>query len=444
MRVFLSSICALVLLTNVCWGQFESPSPTVYSLEQSIQLAEKYNAGLIAARQSYNVAKRQVLTGWGNLLPSLDSQIGYSRRITGPTDRISYDPISGELIPGLSGIDVSKYYTASVSAGQSWSLGGYNLYQIREMEASKNSARNSYELSRQELILSVKRAYFDVLKSKMLLEIQKEALKRAEEQLKIAQTRYDLGAASYSDVLKAKVQYGDVELALISAENTVKVAKATLNNWMGQNVNAPIEVEENLTKPEFDYSYDDALKTAMQDNPSLKKAKFDFQSAQAQFGMSRSGWFPNFSLRGSYSWSNTDLNELKNIRNRDYDWSLSASISFNIFDNFQKNYNLSYAKANRISAGENYSQTKRDVALELKQAYLSVEEAQQTIDLTEEKQASAREDLDLVQEKYNLGSASILELLDAEVSLKQAESDRVQALYDFNLAVAQFEKAMGR
>ena len=84
------------------------------------------------------------------------------------------------------------------------------------------------------------------------------------------------------------------------------------------------------------------------------------------------------------------------------------------------------------------------MALELKQAYLNVEEARQTIDLTEQKQASASEDLDLVQEKYNLGSASILELLDAEVSFKQAESDRVQALYDFNLAVAQFEKAVGR
>jgi outer membrane protein len=443
MRVFLSSICALMLLTNFCWGQFESPSPTVYSLEQCVQLAEKYNASLITARHSYNVAKREVLTGWGSLLPSLDSQIGYSRRITGPTERISYDPISGELIFG-TGIDVSKYYTASVSASQSWSLGGYNIFQIREIQAAKNSAHNSLELTRQELILSVKQAYFEVLKSKMLLEIQKEALRRADEQLKIAQTRYDLGAASYSDVLKAKVQYGDVELALISAENSVKLAKATLNNWMGQDVNAPIEVEENLTQPEFDYSYEEALKTAMQENPSLNKAKFDFKSAQAQFGMSRSGWFPSFSLRGSYSWSNTDLDEIKNIRKRDYDWTLSASISFNIFDSFQKNYNLSYAKANRNSKMESYYQAKRDVALELKQAYLNVEEARQTIDLTEQKQASAREDLDLVQEKYNLGSASILELLDAEVSLKQAESDRVQALYDFNLAVAQFEKAVGK
>jgi len=444
MRVVLSSICALVLLTNVAWAQSEGSSPKSYSLDQCIQLAEKHNATLIAARQSYNVAKSDVLTGWGNLVPGLDARIGYSRTITGPTDHTFSDPATGVLIHGISGIDVSKYYSASLGASQSWSLGGYNFYEIREKDASKNSIKNSYELTRQELIFSVKQAYFDVLKAQMLLEIQKEALKRADEQLKIAQTRYELGAASYSDVLKAKVLHGDVKLALITAENTVKLAKASLNSWMGQDVNAPIEVEENLTKPGFGHSYEEALDKAMLDNPSLNKAKFDLNSAKAQFGMARSGFFPTFGVSGSYSWSNENLDELKNIRRRDYGWSLSASVSFNIFDNFSKNYNLSYAKANRNSAHENYYQTKRDVALELKQAFLNVEEAQQKIDLSEEKVASAREDLDLVQEKYNLGSASILELLDAEVSFKQSESDKVEALYDYNLAVAQFEKAMGK
>lgn len=443
-KAVLWSVCLVMLLSYPCWAQFQTSSPKVYTLNECIQLAEKHNAGLIAARQSYNVAKNGVLTGWGNLFPSLDSRLGYSRRITGPTDRITYDPATGELIQGVTGIDISKSYSASLSAGQSWSLGGYSFYQIKEKNASRSSAKNSYELSRQELVLSVKQAYFDVLKSKMLLEIQKDALKRADEQLKIAETRYELGAASYSDVLKAKVLHGDVRLALISAENTVKLAKASLNSWMAQDVNAPIDVEENLTKPTFNYSYEGALDEAVEKNPSLNKAMFDLNSAKAQFGMALSGFFPTFSLSGSYSWNNEDLDQLKNIRNRDYDWSVSASISLNIFDNFQKHYNLSYAKANRKSAQESYWQTKRDVALALKQAYLNVEQAQQKIDLSEEKVASASEDLDLVQEKYNLGSASILELLDAEGSFKQAESDRVQALYDFNLAVAQFENAMGK
>jgi TolC family type I secretion outer membrane protein len=444
MRVVLSSICLLFLATSASWGQFQPSSPQVYTLDECIQLAEKHNAALIAARQSYNVAKSNVWKGWGALLPSLDSDLTYSRTIYGPSEYPRYDPLLGTTVIDTSGISTSKGYSAGISARQSWSLGGYNFFDIREKKASESSAENSYQLTRQELVLSVKQAYFDVLKSRMLLEIQKEALKRADEQLKIAETRYELGAASYSDVLKAKVQYGDVKLALITSENTVKLAKASLNSWMGQDVNASIDVEENLTKPEFNYSYEDALTDAMRDNPNLKKANFDLNSATAQLGMARSGFFPSLNLSGSYSWSYPELDEIKNIREREYSWRLSASISLNIFDNFQKNYNLSWAKANRNSARENFHQTKRDVALELKQAYLNVEEAQQKINLAQEKVESAEEDLELVQEKYNLGSASILELLDAEVSFKQAESDQVEALYDYNLAVAQFEKAMGK
>ncbi len=443
-RIVLFNLCLLLLLTNLCWGQMESGSPRVYSLDECIQLAVKNNATLIAAKNTYNVAKSGVWTGWGRLLPSVDSRLGYSRRVTGPTDRITYDEATGELIFGVSGIDVSKYYSASISASQGWSLGGYNFYEIKEKSAYKNWTKNSYKLTRQELILSVKQAYFDVLKVAMLLEIQKEALKRAAEQLKIAETRYELGAASFSDVLKARVQYGDVELALITAENTVKLAKATLNSWMGQDVDFPIDVEENLTTPEFDYSYEHALKESMTKNLNVKKAQFDLRSTEAQLGMARSGLFPNFNLYGSYSWSNVDLDELKYSRQRDYEWYLFASISFSIFENFQRKYNLSYAKANRNSAKENLRQTKNNVALELKQAFLNVEEAKQKIDLTKKKVKSAQEDLDLTQEKYNLGAANILELLDAEVSFKQAESDQVEALYDYNLAVAQFEKALGK
>ena len=444
MRVVLSSICTVMMLINVCGAQSENPSPQVYSLEQCIQLAEKYNATLIAARQSYNVARSQVWTSWGRLLPSVDTRMGYSHNETWSPGGSYWNPVTTQIDSVPPGAVKTKSYSASLSASQGWSLGGYDYYNIREKGASKKSAESSYQLARQDLVLSVKQAYFDVLKSKMLEEIQKDALRRADEQLKIAQTRYDLGAASYSDVLKAKVQRGDVELALIGAENAVKIAKATLNNWMGQDVNVPIDVEENLSVPTFGYSYEQALNDAMTKNADLRKAKFGLESAEAQLGMARSGFFPNFSLSGSYSWNNRNLDQIKYINQRDYNWNISASFSLNIFDNFQKNYNLSYAKANRNSARENFSQTKRDVALELKQAYLNVEEAQQKIDLSEQKQASAREDLDLVQEKYNLGSASILELLDAEGSFKQAESDRVQALYDFNLAVAQFEKAMGK
>jgi outer membrane protein len=443
-RTILISICLFLLSTNLGFGQTDTVSSKAFSLDQCIELALKNNATVIAARNSYNVAKSDVWTGWGVVLPSLGSSIGYSRVVTGPTQQTRIDQTTGEVIVGTTGIGVSKSYSASVSASQGWSLGGYNFYQIKEKNASKHSAYSSYQLTRQELVLSVKQAYFNVLQAKMLLGIQQEALKRSEEQLKIAQTRYDLGSASFSDVLKAKVLYGDVKLALITADNNVPLAKATLNSIMGQNVDTPLEVEENLTQPAFPYSYEDGLAQAAEANPSVQKAKFDYESAKAQMGLARSTFFPTFNLSGRYSWNNPNLDQIKNIRTRDYNWSLGASISFAIFENFQRKRNLSSAKANLNSNKENYRQTQNDVALQVKQAYIGVQQAQESIGLTNDKLQSAKEDLDLVQEKYNLGAASILDLLDAEVSYKQAESDQVQALYNYNLAVAQFEQAIGK
>ncbi|MGB7062637.1 MAG: TolC family protein [Candidatus Zixiibacteriota bacterium] len=443
-RTLTMTLCISLFLTNLSFGQTEAVSPRILALDECIELAEKHNAQLITAKQSYKVAKSQVWRGWGELLPSLDSDLGYSRTVYGPSVYPRYDPLLGRAVPDTSGIQTSKSYSAGISARQSWSLGGYNFYQIKEYNARKKSAESSVALTRQELILSVKQAYFDVLKAKMLLEIQQKALMRADEQLRIAETRYELGAASYSDVLKAKVQHGDVKLALIGAQNSVKLAKATLNSWMGQDVDSPIDVEENLTVPEFDYVYENALDRAMNDNPNVRNAESELRSAEATLGMARSGFFPNLNLSGSYSWGNPELDQLESFLDRDYSWRFSASISLNIFDNFLKNHNLSWSKANRNSAKEMFRQAKRDVALELKQAFLNVQEAEEKIDLTEKKVASAQEDLDLMQEKYNLGAANILELLDAEVSFKQAESDQVEAWYDYNLAVAQFEKAIGK
>ncbi|KPL01096.1 MAG: hypothetical protein AMJ91_01740, partial [candidate division Zixibacteria bacterium SM23_73_3] len=77
-RIVLSNFCLLLLLTNVCWGQFEASSPKIYSLDECIQLAEKHNVTLIAAKESYRVAKSDVWRAWGQLLPSLDSDLGYS------------------------------------------------------------------------------------------------------------------------------------------------------------------------------------------------------------------------------------------------------------------------------------------------------------------------------------------------------------------------------
>ena len=96
------------------------------------------------------------------------------------------------------------------------------------------------------------------------------------------------------------------------------------------------------------------------------------------------------------------------------------------------------------AANEKLEQSKSDAALEVKQAYLDIEMYSKSILVTQQTVQSAEEDLNLVQEKYRLGAASILELLDGQVSFQTAKSNDVQALFNYNLAVAALERAIGK
>ena len=81
---------------------------------------------------------------------------------------------------------------------------------------------------------------------------------------------------------------------------------------------------------------------------------------------------------------------------------------------------------------------------EVKIAYTDIEQVKQQREVSTENVKAAEEDLRITQEKYNLGSATILDLLDAQVSVKQAQVQLIQAEFDLNLAVAKLEKAMGK
>jgi outer membrane protein TolC len=119
-------------------------------------------------------------------------------------------------------------------------------------------------------------------------------------------------------------------------------------------------------------------------------------------------------------------------------------LNLNIFNNFSDYATMRAARRNVETYRENLDNTRNSVALQLKQAFLDLEQAREAKDLSNESVAAAQEDLNLVKEKYTLGAATILEVLDAEVSLKQAQTNQVQSKFDYNLAVSRLEKAMGR
>jgi outer membrane protein TolC len=291
--------------------------------------------------------------------------------------------------------------------------------------------------------LSVKEGCYNLLKAQMLYEVQIDAVKKSIEQLNMARARYDLGSASLSDYLKAKVQLGNDSLNLITYANNVKLTEASLNSLLGLDINTPLEIDAKLEYKKLEANLEDETKKALEKHPQVDKAKMGVNQAHSSLTIARGGNFPNISFSGSYSWKNYGFPSSRDIEKID-SWGIGISVSLNIFEGFLTTSKVRSAKAMLNLAKENLKQSKRDLELEIKQAYLSVNEAEQKIRLTDEALKSAEEDLKLTQEKYNLGAASILELLDANVSYKTAKSNQVQSLYDYNLALAKYEKAIDK
>jgi outer membrane protein TolC len=159
--------------------------------------------------------------------------------------------------------------------------------------------------------------------------------------------------------------------------------------------------------------------------------------------MAKSGRLPTLSASGSYSWGDSDLPEDASDWKGHDSWSVGLSLSIPIFDGLSTKSNIRQAELNAAIAEEQLKQARREVSLAVKQAYLSVNEAEQRIQLTEESLALAEEERRLAQERYRLGASFLLELIDSQVAYSTAQTNYISALYDYKLALAQLEQAVG-
>jgi len=432
MKRFLTLLAGLLVLA------FSGASAKVYTLDECVRMALDADPTLVQSRNAVKTAKTLVWSQAGQFLPSLSFSYSSSETHQGVrSPELRYDPADTIAT-------TSKSYGAGFALEENLFDGLRNVWSYLGSRASLHWAKHSYTQTRSDLVLVVKTDYYLVLKAKKDLEVAKEAVKRSEELLKLFEEKYQLGSASQSEVLKQKVQYGNDQLTLVSAEKTVKSVYAQLALDMGIDPQTEFDVANIELHRESVADLDILIKQTMGDNPNLLAAKEELNASRYDV-RSAWGWYlPSLSLGYSYSWSKDEFSELKKFGPYDHTGTLRLALSYNIFDGFTREHNLSKAKANLNNAKAQYNYVRNQVTKKLQDAYLQIKLADETLKVTEETERAAREDMDLVQMKYNLGAAALWELLDAQVSLKTAQFNKVKAEFDYNLALAGLQNALGQ
>lgn len=420
-------IIALCILSGTAGAQDSSQ----LSLNEAIKIALKNNRQFLIAQQNIEKAEARVREAAGAGRLKLDGTATYQR-----FDKVAKASFGNAQIQ-LGNID-SK--TARISVAQPIDISGTIRSGVRTASLGLEAAQLDYERAKNDLILNVTNAYEGVARAQAFVAVAEEALKNSQERLRITQVQLDTGVAAQFDLLRAQTQVAQNEQAVISARNTLDLAKANLNNLLGRDLNEPVQTEEQASLPPVEQELDALVQTAMQTRPEVQAAEKNIQIADRNILNAKRGILPSLALSGQMDFNfNTST---FNPRNRSF--TAVAVLSVPVMDGGVTDAKVEQARSDLKIAQITAAQIKEGVALEVRNAYLNLRDAKQKLEVAERGIAQAAEGLRLARVRFEAGVSTSLEISDAEVAYTQAQTNRVNARYDYLNAYAALQRAIGK
>ena len=372
---------------------------------------------------------------------------------TGAVDPVTGDRIFAEETTRIPGVDRDSYgFSASVS--QTLYDGG----QGRRNHAAARRALAAAELRRQssrdEIIFLVKSRYYNLLKAQELVEVQTSAVALSERRLQEAESRLEVGAGTRVDVLRLQVADDNASADLINAKQQVLLATATLNHAMGRDLSETLETaslqdEEPATMLPAEEPVatrarlTELVALARQRNPEIEALRHAEGAAALNLKAARGAWHPRVAGNLSYSRNNEVFDRVYGGLDENYRLNAGVSISYNVFDGGVRTAGIRRARVNFETARLALDQEGRNTALAVETTFLEIVRLRRILQIARRTAELAAEDLRLAEERYRVGKGRLLEVLDAQVGLTQAASNRVRTRYDLAVAEADMERLVG-
>ncbi|MCC5468465.1 TolC family protein [Pelosinus baikalensis] len=338
---------------------------------------------------------------------------------------------------GAEGASSNENFNTSLRV--SWPLytGGRTEGLIDQAKYNANIATVGVAKVKEQVKLDTTTAYFSVLQNNKLVTVNQQTVDNLSEHLKNVQAQYEVGTIAKSDVLRSEVELANAQQNLTKAQNTYDVSIATFNNIIGLPLDSQNTMKDDLAFVQYDMSLEDSIQMAKEKRPEIVQSQDTINAAKAGIKVADSGKLPTVSASGTQGWSGSKFPGDKS------NWTVGVSASWDIFDGGVTNAKIKEAQANVDKVNHSDQQIRTAVELEVRQAYLSMKEAEARIETSKVAVGKANEDLKASQAKYYAGVGTNLDVIDAQVALTQAETNATQAVYDYSVNKAKLQKAIG-
>jgi outer membrane protein len=431
----------IIILIGFLLGPIAVRAAEQLTLRDCIDKALKNQPSIRAAQQTVHAAEGRETQAVSPYYPQVTASTGYSENHQlGIQQGIAFGLPLGTSIGNV----VTKSYTTSLSLNQVLYDFGKTGNALDAARWSIRSSERDLDRTVQDVVLNVKQSYYGLLAAKKLVEVAQKTIEQTEGHLKQAQAFFQAGSKPRFDVTRAEVEVNNAKLGLINARNSARIRTIVLNNAMGIDPGQLTEIENALPAVSAVMTLEQAQADALKDRPEMLKAEADIETAKSRVSAEESNYFPTISANGAYNWQ-SGSQEVGSFKSDLQDtWNAGVMLTVPLFQGGLTRGRVSEARANLITIEVQRDATRQSILLEVNQSYTDMESAKVRIEVMESTLQKARENLEIAQGRYEAGVGPYLEVTDAQLSAVNAETDRIQALYDYFLAAARLMKAIGR
>lgn len=464
-------------------------SPTALTIDQAVALARHNNPDYLATRNNRRSAAAETRAAYGALLPQVNASM------SGQYQQGGQQFFSGVSLGANTDVMQSQY-----NVGLTYRVNAGNFIAPKVQRANAAAVDADIAGAGENLSSNVRQGYLTALASKAQVELQDSLVANAQVQLDLAKAKAQVGSGTLLDVQRAEVALGQQQVQRLQAQNQHDVDRLRLFQQMGVAEPEGVQLVSTFGINDTTPSLAALLALAKLQNPGVVALRSREHVADLNVARERTEYTPTLQLStgvGGYTYSYRDPNFLVNqaraqtaaaqqscvatqevrqavglpntlsqcgsivftdaraaqLRDQNsafpFDFthaprSVTAQISLPIFDGFAREQRVQEAMVQREDA--RYSVRSRELALtaDVTAAYLTLQTARRTVALQEQNAAKAKQDLKFAQDQYAVGLSTFVDLTTSRAAYAQAETDRINAIYNFHKAFAALESAVGR
>jgi outer membrane protein len=419
---------AVALLLPLAWftpKPAAAQEPPVLTLDEVIRYAVERDPAAVAAEALLSNARADMLQATGTWLPTLSLNTTYAN-----SSNERFDQATGRL--------VSESYTAQMNAGYDIFTGGRRLIGQRSASAALSAADAQYLSQRYTTVLRATETFYAAAAAADIVGAAEQRQARAREQLTAAETRLELGTATQSDVLRAELEVGNAEAALLDAQSAQRNSALELGRQVGMagqvRPAAAALPDRGPALPPVEL----LVQQAISSSPSVLAADAALRLRRAERLAAFTPYLPTVRITGGYDWFAFDWPPSQRS------WNLRMTASLPLLNNFQREAGLQ-----RTAAAERLAESRaRDAQIAARVAIESsaaeIASAERRVVIADRGVQLAREDLRVQEERYGMGVATIVDLQTSQVNLSDAEVAAVRARQALGTATARLEAFLGQ